>query len=279
METNPQQSGNIIDRAVDTLVSALQRGHSETLKTYLSTIARFHRFSWNNALLIQHQCPHATHVAGFRTWQTLGRQIIKGSKGIMIFAPVFYKKAANSSTADDEAEEVIRSFRTVYVFDISQTQGKPLPDLGRVRGDAGTHLERLCKFVSSRGIVLEYGPMPDGIEGMSSKEGIKIGSNMALAQEFSVIVHEYAHQKLHLCSPEMMCTSKKVLETEAEAVAFVVCEAIGLDTNTSSADYIHLYRGDKETLMASLDRIQKTAAEIIHAITEAPDTKNDHRLE
>jgi hypothetical protein len=122
---------------------------------------------------------------------------------------------------------------------------------------------------------LEYGPMPYGIEGMSSKEGIRIGSNMAPAQEFSVIVHEYAHQKLHLCSPEIMCTSKKILETEAEAVAFVVCEAAGLVTNTSSADYIHLYRGDKDTLMASLDRIQQTAAEIIHAITEVPDKKND----
>lgn len=274
MQTIPQQSKTIVDRAVDKLIKALESGHSEILKAYLSAMGRFHRFSWNNAFLIQCQCPQATHVAGFKTWQTLGRRVKKGSKGIMIFAPIFCKKSVDHRNDKEETDDMVRAFRAVYVFDVSQTEGKPLPDLCQTCGDAGVYLGRLHDFVKQSGIAIEYCPMPNAVEGMSCGGVIKLKENMSSAQEMSVLAHEWAHERLHRDNVAA-ATDKKVRETEAEAVAFIVCEAVGLDTSTASTDYIQLYRGDKDTLVASLDRIQKTAGQIIHAITDAADMKNN----
>ena len=250
------------DKAMEELISAVENGESQKLTAYLAMLGRFHRYSLGNVLLIASQRPGATRVAGYGTWQQLGRQVRRGEKAIRILAPVrIRRKGSIESNADDE-EEVI-AFRRACVFDVSQTDGKPLPEFAKVLGDPGRALARLKGYVSGQGIRLEYSNRIGPAEGMSTGGGILLRADLEPAAEFSVLVHELAHQRLHQGEEK---DSKTVRETEAEAVAFAVCQAVGLDTNTASSDYIQLYDGKKETLLASLQRIKETAGEIIEAL-------------
>ena len=207
------------------------------------------------------QCPEATHVAGFRAWKRLGRHVRKGERGIRIMAPIVRR-----AVADDEHRDRVVAFKTVCVFDVSQTDGQPLPDLGRVTGDPGESLDRLKGLISDQGINLVCVDLPAGIDGWSSGGRIGVRRGLPPAEESAVLVHELAHELLHRDDREP--ERQKVRETEAEAVAFVVCEAIGLDTNRAAADYIQLYDGGRETLLSSLDRIQRTARVIIDGLAE-----------
>jgi len=124
----------ITKKATQQLVAALQQGHSEALTAYLKAIGRFHRYSLHNVLLIALQKPDASYVAGFRTWNQLGRFVKKSEKGIMILAPIVQRKAEDSE--DDEKESSrITGFRAAYVFDVSQTDGQELPQIGMVHGE------------------------------------------------------------------------------------------------------------------------------------------------
>jgi len=250
-----------VRRAADALVAEVEAGHSARLKAYLATMARFHRYSLGNVLLIGMQCPQATHVAGFRAWQRMGRRVRKGERGIRIMAPIIRR----ATVAEEEQERVV-AFKSVSVFDVSQTDGKPLPDLGRVTGDPGESLDRLKGLISDQGIDLVYVNLSAGVDGWSSGGRIGVRRGLPPAEESSVLVHELAHELLHRDDREP--ERQKVRETEAEAVAFVVCEAIGLDTKRAAADYIQLYNGDRETLLSSLDRIQRTARVIIDGLAE-----------
>jgi len=128
-----EQIKEITDKATELLVAALQQGHSQMLTAYLKAIGRFHRYSLHNVLLIAMQKPNASHVAGFRTWNQLGRFVKKGEKGILILAPIVRRKPDSS---DDEKEpSCIAGFRAAYVFDVSQTDGQELPQIGTVQGD------------------------------------------------------------------------------------------------------------------------------------------------
>lgn len=252
-------------QAFDGLVKAVEAGRSETLKEYLRAMGRFHRYSIGNAILIQLQRGDATHVAGFRTWQMLGRHVKKGEHGIAIMAPVVYRRKVQQDGDRDTEEERIYTFKTAYVFDISQTEGRPLPEFARAKGNPGTCLERLERFVSGRGIRLERGDLRIA-EGASIGGAILLKASLAPADAFSVLVHELAHELLHR-DPASRPKERAVREAEAEAVAYVVCQGIGLDVNTASSDYIQLYDGDRKTLIASLERIQRTATEILEAVT------------
>jgi antirestriction protein ArdC len=255
--------------ALEKLIRDVEAGISETLRGYLEAMGRFHRYSVANAILIGLQKPDATHVAGFRAWQQLGRYVNKGEHGLAIMAPVVHCRKARDGTDQerhkDPDNEVVSTFKTAYVFDISQTEGKPLPEFARAKGDPGPCLERLERFIAARGIKLEHGDLRSA-EGVSVGGAILLKASLAPAEEFSTMVHELAHEMLHQ-DPAHRPKDKTVREAEAEAVAYVVCQGIGLDANTASSDYIQLYDGDKKTLMASLERIQKTAAEILEAIS------------
>lgn len=256
----------LIASALAELDEALQKGKSETLIRYLAMLARFHRYSYGNVLLIASQRPEATHVAGFQTWKKLGRFVKKGEKGILILAPIIIRRPKdNDAEADDthEAETVLR-FRGVHVFDVAQTDGEPLPAPAEVAGDPGACLSRLRGAVTARGISLDYDELPGGAEGVSRGGRISLRPGLAPAHEFSVLVHELAHELLHQGAEKP--PAKVVRETEAEAVAFVVCHAIGLDTGTAASDYIQLYRGNTAQLAQSFDRIQRAAAEIIEGM-------------
>ncbi len=260
----------LAEEALNRLSADLEAGKSESLRNYLASMSRFHRYSWGNVLLIASQRPNATQVAGFHTWHDLERWVKKGEKGIMIFAPVLVKDKDHPTPAPVEVTKSrgifrLTGFRTAYVFDVSQTEGKPLPEFARTTGDVNESGERLKTLVASRGIVVEYDASIAPAQGVSSGGRIQLMPGMAPAEEFSVLAHELAHEMLHH-GKDTAPPSRLVRETQAEAVAFVVCRGVGLETNTAAADYIALYNGDKKTLAESLSVIQETSAKILNEL-------------
>jgi hypothetical protein len=256
-----EQAKKIADQALNQLNEALKQGRSAELTHYLATMAKFHRYSFGNVLMIVCQKPDATHVAGFNTWKQMGRYVKQGEKGIVILAPMSLRVKDEEPKEGEQPKKKLL-FRGVFVFDISQTEGQPLPEPAKVSGDPSAHTARLKALIAERGITLDNEDVPRGAEGVSRGGRISIRPDLEPAQEFSVMVHELAHELLHR-GEDRKTLSKTVRETEAEAVAFVVSQAIGLNVGTSSSDYISLYDGKAETLAQSLDRIQHTAAAII----------------
>lgn len=260
-----EQAKQIASKAIEQLIEALERGHSEVLRSYLSAMAKFHRYSLRNLMLILSQRPDATRVAGYQTWKQLGRWVKKGAKGILILAPVLARKSEDNVSQEKHCERVAVGFRAVYVFDFADTEGVPLPELGSAQGDPAGYTERLKSFVAGRGIQLEYSDAIYPALGQCAPGKIALLPGQPPAEEFATLAHETAHSLLHQRERRAE-TSKRVRETEAEAVAYVVCQAIGLQA-WGSAEYIQLYTGDTETLEESLERVQSASAEILTAIT------------
>ncbi|MGA2434345.1 MAG: ArdC family protein [Bryobacteraceae bacterium] len=263
---NHENGKTLIDNAVEKLQAALEAGQSETLKAYLAAMARFRRYSWGNILLIASQCPSATRVCGFKAWQKFGRYVRKGEKGILILAPMVGKKRTSTDDGQNDEQATVLGFRAAYVWDQTQTDGEPLPQFADVKGDPAEYTERLKALIAERGIKLEYSDAIAPAKGVSMGGTIRVLPGLPPASEFSVLVHELSHEALHHQAERKRQNSKTVMETEAEAVAFVVCEAIGLDNNGSAVDYIALYHGDKAILTELLAAIQETAAGILEAI-------------
>ncbi len=265
-----ERTKGIIQESLDALAHQLESGNSAQMTAYLAAMGRFHSYSINNLFLIFAQKPDATHVAGYHTWRSMNRAVKRGEKGIAIFAPMKIRPKEPEDSEADESSPILR-FRVVYVFDISQTEGDPLPEFAKVSGDPGERLKRLEQAVQADGITLESSNMLGGAMGISKGGVIVLNADLPPPERFSVLVHEWAHEKLHKvdASERPDLTTR---ELEAEAVAFVVNSAIGLQTSTASADYIRLYKGDKDKLAASLGRIQRTACSIIDAIID-----NTHR--
>lgn len=283
---NPKTIQDLVAANVQFLIEQLDSGHSEVLTQYLSAMARFHTYSFGNILLIARQKPTATHVAGMRSWNELGRRIKRGEKGVKIFAPLIgFKRiqAAEEPEAKgkkpkknslDEAkkeketmERQLIGFRAVHVFDVEQTEGDPLPKIGNtVTGDVSETLPRLVRFVESQKIKLEFSDKIAPARGMSYGGFIRLLPDMAPTETLSTLVHEVAHEMLHKAERRTLIT-KTVKETEAEAVAFVVCSALGLETGRGSADYIQLYHGDSKLLQESLEVVQRSASQILGAVS------------
>ena len=267
-----QTAKEVIAANVKLLIEQLEAGHSEGLTAYLTAMGRFHNYSFGNILEIARQRPDATRVAGLYAWNQLGRKVMKGQKGIRILAPMIgtrKKKDTEAERSQDPAAThapVLVGFRAVYVFDISQTEGAELPQFTeRVKGQVGEYRERLIDFTIAQGIQLEFKDSIAPALGMSYGGKIAILPGQAPAEEFSTLVHELAHEMLHKAE-RRIATTKTVRETEAEAIAFVVSQTIGLDSGRASADYIHLYHGNAALLAESLEVIQKTSALILSAI-------------
>ena len=267
----PQTSKEVIAANVKLLIEQLEAGHSEGLTAYLTAMGRFHNYSFGNILEIARQRPDATRVAGLYAWNQLGRKVAKGQKGIRILAPMIgsRRKKDTEATSKDPAavnKPVLVGFRAVYVFDVSQTEGAELPAFTeRTKGDVGEYRERLIDFTIAQGIQLEFKDSIAPALGMSYGGRIAILPGQEPAEEFSTLVHELAHEMLHKAE-RRTATTKTVRETEAEAIAFVVSQTIGLDAGRASADYIHLYHGNAALLTESLEVIQRTAALILSAI-------------
>ena len=240
---------------------------SEGWRSFLAAQARFHTYSPGNVLLILSQDPHATRVAGFHTWREMGRFVKKGEHGIAILAPVFPKKEekpesggrpavqepAGDGKATVESDRAPVRFRVAHVFDVAQTDGKPLPEppAHRLTGnsaEAGTLIARLTRLVEQEGLRLEYqGPttMPRGANGYyQPMEGRIVVSNaIAPDQQAKTLAHELGHHLLeHGRGRE---PGRPTEEAEAEGVAFVVCSRFGLDTSDYSFGYVANWSRDE----------------------------------
>lgn len=258
-----------VEKHLDELAEQMRQGKSEQLVRYLEFTAQFHQYSFHNVLLILIQKPEATHVAGLRQWNRLGRQVKAGEKGIMILAPMVVKKRRGkdeTNPSEEPADTVITVFKAVYVFDVSQTEGAPLPTVLHASGDAGALYPALQTVVRQAAIALE---LVERVPGSNSAHGASFGGRIALredldpAEGFRTLVHEFAHEKLHWQGEK---DPKIVREVEADATAFVVCRHFGLQSDT--ADYLLLYDATPEVLLARLETVRNTAAEIIALIEE-----------
>jgi hypothetical protein len=262
-----QTAKEAIAANVQALIEQLEQGHSDGLTAYLTAMGRFHNYSFGNILEIARQKPSATRVAGLYAWNQLGRKVKKGERGIRILAPMIGIRRKKDSEAEKDIrtqnQGVLVGFRSAYVFDVSQTEGKELPELSaRVTGNVGEYRERLVDFVISQGISLEWKGSIAPALGLSYGGKIAILPGQSAPEEFSTIVHELAHEMLHKAG-RRTATTKTVRETEA------VGKTIGLSTGRASADYIHLYHGNASLLAESLEVIQCTSAMILSAI-ESP---------
>lgn len=253
------ESLDVLAKAVDDVRA------SETFRAYLDAQAKFHRYSWHNCMLIASQRPNATQVAGFKSWKKLGRYVRKGEHGIMIFAPCPFKRTETDDDGKDTEREGIY-FKVVHVFDVAQTDGKPLPDVDvpDVETAADTLLTSLERVATRRGIVVQYAELDSGHYGVSKGGSIELATGHATGQQAKTLAHELAHEALH--KKNRTGLTRAVAELEAESVAYVVCRHVGLDTTVRASRYIALWNGDTEALRASLQRITETARDIIDDI-------------
>lgn len=274
---------------------------SDKYKSYLQTMSRFHKYSVNNTLLISMQKPDATLVAGFNKWRDgFSRFVKKGEKGIKIIAPTPYKikeerekldpqtKAplldASGKVQTEEVEIQIPMFRVVSVFDVSQTEGEPLPTLA---SNLTGNVEQFEVFMESikrtAPVPIEIKPLPEDMDGYYHMEDkrIAIREGMSEVQTVSAAIHEVAHSLLHSREMEKELQAQQgenpkpikpkdrnTEEVEAESISFAVCSYYGIQTAENSLGYIATWSKGKELaeLRASLETINKTSSELISGI-------------
>jgi hypothetical protein len=278
-----QTAKEIIAANVKSLIEQLEAGHNDALTAYLDAMSRFHNYSFGNILEIARQKPDATRVAGMYAWNQLGRRVKKGEKGIRILAPIIGIKRKPDEEAEKDITKqnttVLVGFRNAHVFDVEQTEGVDLPAMHEVYGDVGENHDRLLSFIERQGIELVFTENIAPALGMSYGGRIAILPGQSKAETFATLVHELAHEMLHKAE-RRTTTTKVVRETEAEAIAFVVGKAVGLEAGSASADYIHLYHGNASLLAESLEVIQQTSAVILAALesSAAAETMPDAEL-
>ena len=293
-QTNKERLKDITD-SIETGIKELFE--SDKYRQYLATMSRFHKYSVNNTMLIYMQRPDATHVAGFNKWRDqFGRNVLKGEKGIRIIAPTPYKKKIEEIKTDpetnapvldadgkaiiEEKEIRIPMFKVVSVFDVSQTAGKPLPQLA---ADLSGNVQQYEVFMEA---LRRASPVPMEIKSVArdtdgffsaKAQSITIRAGMSEVQTVCAAVHEIAHAKLHDYEhmTELADDGETILvpgeksrnteEVEAESISYAVCQYYGIETGENSFGYIATWSKGKELkeLRASLETINKTASELI----------------
>ena len=275
------------EEQIKALTDQLEKGikevfTSEKYKAYLSTMEKFHSYSFNNSILIYVQKPNPSMVAGFKTWQSLERQVKKGERGIRIFAPRPYKVIRDVEAVDPGTGEVLldpngkpimekeeRSyvrFIPVKVFDVSQTEGKALPTLTEeLQGEAQNYEALMAAIKEAAQVPIRFDTWADSKKGYYNltNQEIVIKSGMSERQTVKTAIHETAHSILHTDKEHLKDSA--TMEVEAESVAFVVCQHFGLDTSDYSFGYLASWSSGKELpeLKASLQTIQKTSDGLI----------------
>ncbi len=293
--TEKQKVQEITDKLEEGLKELFE---SEKYKTYLTTMSKFHNYSFNNTLLIAMQKPEATLVAGYKAWQkNFERHVNKGEKAIRILAPASYKIKEERDKLDpvtgemmfdengmpqkEQVEVTIPAFRAVSVFDVSQTDGKPIPEL-----EAQELLSTVEGYEDFVQALMNVAPVPIGFEDIpgdskgyfhTEEKRIAVQENMSESQTLKTMVHEVAHSMLHnkeINRDDLMeapAKDRNTKEVEAESVAYTVCKHFGIDTSDYSFGYIAGWSSGKDMkeLKSSLDTIRKTASELITGIEGA----------
>ena len=282
---------------MDSIMQSLESGVEELFTSnryqeFLKTMAKFHNYSFNNTMLIAMQRPDATLVTSYKNWQSMGRQVMKGEKGITIIAPAPYKKMKEKEVLDEnqrpimgtdgkpkteKVEVTVPHFKAVTVFDIAQTSGEPIQTLAPELLTAAVQ-----DFDSFMQAIQKISPVPirfDEIDGNANgyyhnaDKEIVIKKGLSESQTLKTAIHETAHAKLH--DREIMESlgvekDRLTKEVEAESVAYCVCSSFGLDTSDYSFPYIAGWSSSREMkeMKASMDVIRKTAGEMIDQLTE-----------
>ena len=282
---------------MDSIMQSLESGVEELFtsnryKEFLKTMAKFHNYSFNNTMLIAMQRPDATLVTSYKNWQSMGRQVMKGEKGITIIAPAPYKKMKEKEVLDEnqrpimgtdgkpkteQVEVTVPHFKAVTVFDIAQTSGEPIQTLAPELLTAAVQ-----DFDSFMQAIQKISPVPirfDEIDGNANgyyhnaDKEIVIKKGLSESQTLKTAIHETAHAKLH--DKEIMESlgvekDRLTKEVEAESIAYCVCSSFGLDTSDYSFPYIAGWSSSREMkeMKASMDVIRKTAGEMIDQLTE-----------
>ena len=282
---------------MDSIMQSLESGVEELFTSnryqeFLKTMAKFHNYSFNNTMLIAMQRPDATLVTSYKNWQSMGRQVMKGEKGITIIAPAPYKKMKEKEVLDEnqrpimgtdgkpkteQVEVTVPHFKAVTVFDIAQTSGEPIQTLAPELLTAAVQ-----DFDSFMQAIQKISPVPirfDEIDGNANgyyhnaDKEIVIKKGLSESQTLKTAIHETAHAKLH--DKEIMESlgvekDRLTKEVEAESVAYCVCSSFGLDTSDYSFPYIAGWSSSREMkeMKASMDVIRKTAGEMIDRLTE-----------
>ncbi len=230
-----------------------QARKSEEMQRYLDFVAKFHQYSPSNIFLIMLTRPDATHVAGYQAWKKMGRFVRKGEKGIPIFAPMVHKEDPDK----EDSPKVLSGFRVVYVFDVSQTDGDPLPPMPDWKSpEKNAELnEKLIRFAESRGITITFKELHGETQGVSKGGAIEISPNAGT----KTLIHEIAHELMHQCENNL---DREVCELEAESVAYIVSRYFGIN-HLNSATYIALYELSSKDFKESCERIQKNVQTII----------------
>ena len=270
---------------------------SERYREYLRVMSKFHNYSFNNTLLIAMQKPDASLVAGFSALKNnFGRNVMKGQKGIKIIAPSPYKVKQEMKKIDphtqqpiigkdgkpvtEEKEITIPAYKVVSVFDVSQTEGKELPDIAvdELTGDVERYRDFFAALEKTSPVPIGFEQIPGSSHGYYHLEDkrIAIQEGMSELQTLKTAIHEIAHAKLHdidLNAPEneqQPRVDRRTREVEAESVAYTVCQHYGLDTSDYSFGYVAGWSSGRELseLKSSLETIRSAAAEIINSIDE-----------
>jgi DNA primase len=253
---------------------------------WLQVQSRFYRYSFGNTLLIGLQRPDASQVAGFHRWKSLGRSVRRGSRGIAILAPMVRRLQARDEDSEDVSIVAAppTAFRIVYVFDVADTDGRELPTVPchPLRGEApATLFERLAAVGESRGFTVVLDAMADsranGDTGFGDRR-IRVRDSLAPAQRVKTLAHELGHALLH----EGGATDRALAELEAESVAFVVCDAVGIASDDYSFGYVATWVGGdadgaEAALRASGGRITGAARSVLEQVggsDQAPGAEN-----
>lgn len=294
---DPKAAAEARKAEMDEITTKLEKGvkdifTSDGYKDYLNFCAKLPRYSVNNQILIMLQKPDATMCQSFTGWKDMNRFVRKGEKGIRILAPSPYKMQKEQDKTDpsgkpimdkdgepvkETVEITVNAFKPVSTFDVSQTEGDPIPTLGttELTGSVEGYNALFDAIKEVVPVPITFEDIPSGAKGYFHLEEnrIAIQEGMSEAQTVKTAIHEAAHQALH--SKDAMDASgdkksKNQKETEAESVAYVVCQHYGIDTSDYSFAYVATWSADKEVpeLKASLDTIRKTASDMIVKIDE-----------
>ena len=270
---------------------------SERYKEYLRVMSKFHNYSFNNTLLITMQKPDASLIAGFNAWKNnFGRNVMKGQKGIKILAPSPFKIKKEMEKIDPQTQKVIigkdgkpvteekeitiPAFKVVSVFDVSQTEGKEIPDIAvnMLTGDVEHYKDVFAALEKTSPVPVAFEKIEGGAHGYYHLEDkrIALDEGMSELQTLKTLIHEIAHAKLHdidLNAPLEDLENRpdrRTREVQAESIAYTVCQHYGLDTSDYSFGYVAGWSAGRELaeLKSSLETIRSTAAEIINSIDE-----------
>lgn len=282
MNRESNHSENTRMNKIDEITEKLEAGikdmfQGDNFKEYLKAMSKFHIYSLNNVILITSQMKEASHVASFTKWKELDRSVKKGEHGLQIFSPIIRNKLDPETKAviinekTGKPEKVVTGFKPAYVFDISQTEGKELPEIARVLTGKVDDFEKL------KGALTKVSEVPISFEHINGRangyyslteEKIVVDESLPEAQKIKTMVHEISHSMLHSnADDEKERTTKEV---EAESVAYTVCNYLGLDTSDYSFGYIGGWSKDMELseLKESLSTIKDTSSRIIKKLEE-----------